>query len=220
MVQAPVKPAPAEVDDVQSNADLTDTPPITLRLPDEWSLSDECVIQLGECNELLGFERTAEGALQINFPPGFPSSEAEGAVGAQIIAWRFAEDSGRATPGTGGYSLPDGSLLVPDAAWISDERLEGIEIEPTKPMPAAPDFVLEVRSFSQDIRDQQDKLEQWMANGVRLGWLIDPFEARVWIYREGEDEPELLEQPDTLSGEDVMVGLTVDLTRIWPAGSD
>ena len=220
MVQAPVKPAPAVVDDVQSNAELTDTPPITLRLPDEWSLRDECVIQLGECNELLGFERTAEGALQINFPPGFPSSEAEGAVGAQIIAWRFAEDSGRATPGTGGYSLPDGSLLVPDAAWISDERLEGIEIKPTKPMPAAPDFVLEVRSFPQDIRDQQDKLEQWMANGVRLAWLIDPFDAQVWIYREGQDEPELLERPDTLSGENVMVGLTVDLTRIWPAHED
>ena len=220
MVQAPVKPAPVEQRDAERSADLTGASPITLRLPGEWSLSDECVIELGECNKLLGFERTAEGALQINFPPGFPSSEAEGAVGAQIIAWRFAEDSGRATPGTGGYSLPDGSLLVPDAAWISDERLEGIEIEPTKPMPAAPDFVLEVRSYSQDIRDQQDKLEQWMANGVRLGWLIDPFDAQAWIYREGRDEPELLERPDTLSGEDVMAGLTVDLTRIWPADND
>ena len=56
-----------------------------------------------------------------------------------------------------------------------------------------------------------------MANGVRLGWLIDPYEALVWIYREGQEEPELLERPDTLSGEDVMVGLVVDLTRLWRA---
>lgn len=218
MVQAPTKPAP--ISDAPYSKSLVGAPPITLQLPAEWAVDDDCLSELGELNEMLWIERTAEGALQINFPPGFPSSEAEGAVGAQIIAWRFAEDSGRATPGTGGYSLPDGSLLVPDTAWISDERLEGIEIEPTKPMPAAPDFVLEVRSYSQEIRDQQEKMERWMANGVRLGWLIDPFDARVWIYREGQDEPEQLERPDTLSGESIMVGLAVDLTRIWPADND
>ena len=217
MVHAPVKPAPAPPSDFTLSADLVEAPPITLRLPSQWTLTDERVVELGEANEALGFERTAEGVLQINFPPGFPSSEAEGTVGAQIIVWRFAYDTGRTTLSSGGYSLPDRSLLVPDAAWISDERLAGVEISPTKPLPAVPDFVLEVRSHSQRIGLQQRKMQQWMANGVRLGWLIDPFNALVWIYREGQDEPELLERPDTLSGEDVMIGLTVDLTRVWRA---
>ena len=215
MVQAPTKPAP--ISDAPYGADLVEAPPITLRLPVQWAADDDCLIELGERNELFGFERTAEGALKISFPTGFQSAEHEFSIGGQIAAWRFARGVGRATGATGGYSLPEGSLLVPDAAWISDERVEGIEIGPTKPMPAVPDFVLEVRSFSQDIRDQQDKMEQWMANGVRLAWLLDPFNTQVWIYRAGQDTPELLERPDTLSGEDVMVGLTVDLTRIWPA---
>ena len=217
MVQAPVKPAPAPPDAPILSADLAEAPPIALRLPPQWELTDERVVELGEANELLGFERTAEGVLQITLPAGFGTGKNEVSVGSQIVNWRFERDLGEATGTTSGYSLPDGALLVPDAAWISDERLAGIEIEPTKPLPAAPDFVLEVRSLSQDIRDQQEKMEQWMANGVRLGWLIDPYEALVWIYREGQDEPELLERPDTLSGEDVMVGLTVDLTRLWRA---
>ena len=217
MVQAPVKPAPAPPDAPILSADLAEAPPIALRLPPQWELTDERMVELGEINEPLGFERAAEGVLHITLPAGFETGENELSAGAQIASWRFERDLGRATGATSGYSLPDGALLAPDAAWISDERLADIEIEPTKPLPVAPDFVLEVRSLSQDIRDQQEKMERWMANGVRLGWLIDPYKALVWIYREGQDEPELLERPDTLSGEDVMVGLVVDLTRLWRA---
>ena len=217
MVQAPAKPAPAPSDAPILSADLAEAPPIALRLPPQWELTDERVIELGESNELLIFERTAEGVLQIGFPSGFETGRNELSVGSQIANWRFERDLGEATGATSGYSLPDGALLVPDAAWISDERLEGVESEPTQPMPAVPDFVVEVRSLSQNIRDQQEKMERWMANGVRLGWLIDPYEALAWIYREGQDEPERLKRPDTLSGEDVMVGLVVDLTRLWRA---
>ena len=217
MVQAPVKPVPAPSRAPTLNAHLAEAPPIALRLPPQWELTDERVIELGESNELLIFERTAEGVLQIGFPSGFETGRNELSVGSQIANWRFERDLGEATGATSGYSLPDGALLVPDAAWISDERLEGVESEPTQPMPAVPDFVVEVRSLSQNIRDQQEKMERWMANGVRLGWLIDPYEALAWIYREGQDEPERLKRPDTLSGEDVMVGLVVDLTRLWRA---
>ena len=220
MVQAPVKPAPAPLSEPAFSVDLVDAPPITLRLPEQWSVDDDCLSELGALNELLWIERTAEGALQIGFPTGFHTAKHEFDIGRQIANWRFAKHRGETTGTNSAYSLPDGSMLIPDAAWISDERMEGIEIGPTKPMPAVPDFVLEVRSFSQNIRDQQDKMRQWMTNGVRLGWLIDLFTAKVWIYREGEDEPELLERPDTLSGEDVMEDLIVDLTHVWPADSD
>lgn len=211
-VQAPVKPTP-----VPLSADLVGAPPITLRLPEQWAVDDDRLVELSVLNEMLWIERTAEGALRINFPSGFVVSEHELTIGGQVAMWELGRRSGHTTGPSGGYSLPDGSMLIPDAAWISNERVEGIEIGPDSPMPAAPEFVLEVLSPSHNPQDQQDKMEQWMANGVRLGWLVDPFGAQVWIYREGQDEPQFLERPDTLSGENVMVGLTVDLTRVWPA---
>ena len=220
MVQAPVKPESVEQCGTEINADLAGAPPITLRLPSQWPLSDDDLVELGTLNDALWFERTAEGALQISPPPSFYSSRSAGRVFGQILNWQLDGRDGEALSSDGGYVLPDSRILVPDASWISAERLEGNQPDQTDILHIAPDFVLEVLSPSQDIRDQQEKMERWMANGVRLGWLIDPFNARVWIYREGQDEPELLERPDTLSGDNVMVGLTVDLTRIWPAGND
>ena len=217
MVQALVKPAPAPPSDFTLSPDLVEAPPITLRLPPQWELTDELIVQLAALNESWLFERSAKGALIISPPPGNLSSGRGGAIHAQVWYWSFDIGEGFTTPGDGGMHLPDGSLLVPDASWISNERLAEIDVDDEGVWSVVPDFVLEVRSRSQDIADQKDKLERWMANGVRLGWLLDAFEGEVWIYREGQAEPELLERPDTLSGEDVMVGLTVDLTRVWPA---
>ena len=217
MVQAPVQPAPAPPGDFSLSADLVEAPPITLRLPPQWTLTDELIVQLAALNESWLFERSAKGALIISPPPGNLSSGRGGAIHAQVWYWSFDIGEGFTTPGDGGMHLPDGSLLVPDASWISNERLAEIDVDDEGVWSVVPDFVLEVRSRSQDIADQKDKLERWMANGVRLGWLLDAFEGEVRVYREGQDEPELLEHPDTLSGEDVMVGLIVDLTRVWPA---
>ena len=75
--------------------------------------------------------------------------------------------------------------------------------------------MLEVRSPSQTLQEQQTKMGEWMANGVRLGWLLEAFEETVWVYREGQPEPERLDRPMALSGESVMEGLSVDLTRVW-----
>ena len=220
MVQAPVKPAPAVKRENAGSAAVVGAPPITLRLPAQWALADQCLLKLSALNETLWFEHSAEGALQISPPPSFYSSRSAGLVFGQILNWQLADDDGSETlPAGGGFELPDSSVMVPDASWVSSERLAGNEPDTREILHLAPDFVLEVLSPSQELDDQQEKMEQWMANGVRLGWLIDPYEALVWIYREGQDEPDLLERPDALSGEDVMVGLVVDLTRVWPARS-
>ena len=215
MVQAPTKPPPAPLSAPKLSPDLVGSPPITLRLPKEWALSDACVVALGELNDCWSFERSAEGALVIGSPPGNLNSRRGGIVFAQVLSWSFEATDGYAAPADGGYHLPDGALLVPDASWVSKERLAEIEVEDEGVWVVVPDFVLEVRSRSQEIEDQQEKMEQWMANGVRLGWLIDPFEGEVRIYRERQEEPELLERPDSISGEAVMPGLVVDLTRVW-----
>ena len=208
MVSAQIKRQPASTD--------TYPAPMVLRLPGGWALTDDCIIQLGALNDQLWFERSAEGALLISFPTGWNSSEREGIIFAQISHWRFARGLGRSTAATGGYRLPDSSLLVPDAAWISDERLAGVELIEGKPLSATPDFVLEVRSHSDRLSRQQEKMQQWMANGVRLGWLLDVENDSVWIYRAGQAEPEQLVHPETLSGESVLDGLTVDLNHVWP----
>ena len=220
MAHAPTKPMPASPAAAVAAPEIVEQPPITLRLPEQWALTDECMILLGESNEALGFERTKEKTLNISLPSGIEASGHEFELSGELAIWWRTHRRGLARGATAGHSLPDGSLLVPDASWTSDERLEGLELQPSKPIPAAPDFVVEVRSRSQDLKDQQDKLEQWMANGVRLGWLLDPIDGQAWIYRAGQEEPQMLERPDSLSGEDVAEGLTMDLSWLWTAQSD
>ena len=215
MAHAPTKPMPVSPAAAVAAPEIVEQPPLTLRLPPQWALTDECMILLGESNEALGFERTREGALIISFASGIEASGHEFELSAELAIWWRIHRRGLARGATAGHSLSDGSLLVPDASWTSDERLEGLELQPSKPIPAAPDFVVEVRSRSQDLKEQQDKLGQWMANGVRLGWLLDPIDGQAWIYRAGQDEPQMLERPDSLSGEDVAEGLTMDLSWLW-----
>ena len=220
MAHAPTKPPPAARAAAAAAPELVEQSPIALRLPPQWTLTDECMIFLGETNESLGFERTREGALNISFLSGIEASGHEFELSGELALWWRTHRRGLARGATAGHSLPDGSLLVPDASWTSDERLENLDLHPGKPIPAAPDFVVEVRSRSQDIRDQQDKMQQWMANGVRLGWLLDPIDSQAWIYRAGQEEPQTLERPNSLSGEDVAEGLRMDLSWLWTSASD
>ena len=220
MAHAPTKPPPVAPAMAAVSPEIVEQPPITLRLPPQWALTDECMIFLGEINESLGFERTREGALNISFPSGIEASGHEFELSGELAIWWRTHRRGLARGATAGHSLPDGSLLIPDASWTSDERLEGLNLQPSKPIPVAPDFVVEVRSRSQSLEEQQDKMQQWMANGVRLGWLLDPIDGQVWIYRADREEPQTIERPAALSGENVAEGLTMDLSWLWASASD
>ena len=189
---------------------------IQLCLPPEWQLTEEFILELCELNEGWEFETTAAGELVIMPGTGLDNSERAAEVLVDVGNWRRAGGSGRIGGEAGMAHLPGGVLRAPDVSWTSDERMaqrpedyEGVLI------PVCPDFVVEIRSRSDSVSRQQDKMEQWMSYGARLGWLIDAYDEKVWIYREGQDEPEELEKPDSLSGEDVLVGLVVDLARIW-----
>ena len=212
MVQAPVKPEIApEAPDEESAFGL-----VVLHFPSE-CLTDELLLQISELNDNLRFERNAEGALEISPPAGYESSGSSGRIQAQMLAWSDNEGGGQVFESSAGMSLADGSVLAPDASWVSDERFAQGSSERGGFLRSCPDLVVEVRSRSQSPRKQREKMEQWMAAGARLGWLIDPYtnEGVAWIYRAGVSEPERLERPETLSGEDVAEGLNVDLTRIW-----
>ena len=204
MVSSPAKPAPARPDGA------------ALRLPAEWPLTNACLLELAALNESLCFERSAEGALVITLPASNFHGIRELLIGAQIASWALA-NGGYAAPGDAGFALPDSSIRMPDISWVSNERFEAAAIveEDDSPWALCPDFVLEIRSRSQSTASQQEKMERWTANGVRLGWLLDPFSETVWVYRAGQGGPEQLQRPESLSGEGVMPGLSVDLSEIW-----
>lgn len=160
-----------------------------------------------------------DGELVINVYAGDESSDVGAELGGQLRNWRIGGGGGRARDASAGYRMTDADgrtrLLEPDVSWVSPERLAAATREDVKgAMSFNPDFVVEVRSPSDDLSDQQTKMEIWMHFGVRLGWLVDLDACNVWVYRQGQ-EPQLLERPSTLEGEDVLVGLEIDCAEIW-----
>ena len=187
--------------------------PIVLRLPTHWELTEQCLMELSSLNDPWRFERSSEGALEIVPPPGPLSSDRGGRVYAQVLLG--GDDRGSAFESSAGFRLADTSIRAPDVSWVSNERLAGIEVDHEGAWPVCPDFVVEVRSPSDRLSQQQMKMRQWMANGARLGWLIDPFGDSVWVYREQQGEPEQITRPNQLDCGDVLPGLTIDLAHVW-----
>lgn len=188
--------------------------PLVLRLPSDWELTNERLLELCSLNETVPFEVDETGALILSVPSG-PTSEWMGyEVGWQLRTWADV-DSGDLVVGSSAlFQLSDGNRRSPDVAWLAAERLSGIDIFDGDIWQIAPDFVLEIRSLTDDVELLRAKMEMWLRNGVRLGWLVDPFGQRLWVYRAGA-EVEEFERPEQMSDEAVLPGLVVDLRRIW-----
>ena len=215
MVTATSATATATVEKPPTEAELLVELPV-LRFPPESPLTDDLLAQLSSLNDSWRFERTPEGALQI-MPPASPDADDIGMdFGSQTKIWQRTIAGGQTYGSSPGFTMPDGSVLVPDAAWISDERLAALPPRGQRPaFPAVvPDLVIEVHSPSDRLSRQREKLERWIRYGARLGWLVAPTNSRVYVYRPGA-EPEILERPDTISGEPEFPGLEIDCADIW-----
>jgi Uma2 family endonuclease len=168
-----------------------------------------------QCNPNVPMERTAEGDLLIMTPAGFESSRRNGELMGQLSAWSKRDDTGEAADSSGGFWLPNGAMRSPDAAWIRRDRLKTVgAAEREKFLPLAPDFVAELRSPTDRLTVLRKKLQEYVDNGVRLAWLIDPIERRVEVYRPGV-APEILDRPTQVSGDPELPGFTLELTPIW-----
>ena len=166
----------------------------------------ERFITFCEQNDLYEMEVTAEGELLILPMTGYRGNKQEFYFAVFIGNWELA-NGGSASSQTVRFRLPSGAVLGPDAAWITQERFDALpERERETVIEGAPDFVVEIRSRSDNLRPLQNKMAEWMAGGVRLGWLIDALQRQVHVYRAGQPEPQLLDDPETLDGEDVLVG--------------
>ena len=186
---------------------------LILNLHPAIELTDEQFFQLCQHNRDLRLERTAEGELIVMPPTGWGSGNQNGRLTQRLFNWADADGTGLAFDSSTGFKLPNGANRSPDASWVKRERLEALNPDPTRFLPMAPDFAVELRSASDSLKTVQQKMQEYLENGVRLGWLIDPQNQQVEIYRQGRDV-EVLQSPTSLSGEDVLPGFVLDLTQI------
>jgi Uma2 family endonuclease len=158
-------------------------------------------------------EYTSDGRI-IVMPPKDPESGALGAeVAAQLGNWAHDQGNGHVCGPDPGFFFRDGSRRSPDAAWFDDARWRAAK-KPRVRFPVfAPDFVIEVRSPDDRIGALREKMQEYIANGVQLGWLIDPMERRVTIYSGGQP-PRVLKNPATVAGEGPVAGFVLSLERI------
>jgi Uma2 family endonuclease len=176
-------------------------------------LTDEQFFQLCQNNRDLRFERTAEGELIIMPPTGWETGNKNAKLTQRLGNWADANGTGLAFDSSTGFKLPNGANRSPDASWVKRERIETLNPDPARFMPLAPDFAVELRSASDTLETLRQKMQEYINCGVRLGWLIDPQNRRVEIYRQGQDV-EILQSPARLSGEDILPGFVLDLTQI------
>ena len=165
-------------------------------------------------NELWQFEYSAQGELIIMPMPGEQSARDEIETGTELVIWR--RDHGGMSYGASiGFRLPTGAIRAPDAAWITQQRYDRLTpSEHRGTINGAPDFVVEIRSRTDRLPPFLAKMAEWMAAGARLGWGIDPRQRRAYIYRPGQDAPEILDNPETLSGEDILPAFTFPVRRL------
>ncbi len=190
----------------------TITLPPTLELTID--LTDEQFFQLCQNNRDLRFERTAKGEILIMPPTGGETSNRNIELAFQLQAWSRQNNLGKAFDSNGGFTLPNGAVRAPDASWVKRDRWEALSPEQKEKFaPLCPDFVVELLSSSDSLKKVREKMQEYLENGARLGWLIDPKNQQVEIYRPNQDV-EILENPATMSGEDVLPGFVLSLEQI------
>ena len=184
--------------------------PLTLNL-DAVYLTDEQFYQLCQNNRELKFERTVKGELIIMSPVGGDSGNREAELIIDLGVWNRQTGLGYTFSSSTVFKLPNGADRSPDAAWIRRERWEALTPEQRRKFPPiAPDFVIELRSATDNLEMLQQKMREYLDAGVRLGWLINPQQQQVEIYRVGQ-EVEVHNLPVELSGEDVLPGFSLSL---------
>ena len=211
MVQTPIQP---------------ETETLLLQFPRTLKLyvTQEQFADLAASNRDLRLERTAEGELIVNPPTGWKTGKRNSRLTGQLDRWdEENEDLGQTFDSSTAFILPNGATRAPDASWVSQERWNTLTPEQKKTFAnICPDFVVELRSRSvsggesdsDTLKSLQEKMQEYMDNGSVLGWLIDPKNRKVEVYRLGS-EVEVLSNPTELSGEDILPGFVLNMRRVW-----
>lgn len=208
MSEAVLEPPVITSDKVTSDA-------ITLRLSAALRFTDDEFFLLCGLNRDLRLERTAEGDIIIMPPTGFETGARNSDITMQFAIWAKKDGRGVAVDSSTGFKLPNGADRSPDAAWVLHSRLATVAPDKKKKfLPLCPDFVIELKSPTDTLADVEAKMREYIENGAQLGWLVNPETRRVHIYRP-DAEVEILENPESISGEPLLTGFTLDLREIW-----
>lgn len=189
--------------------------PLVLQTRPALDLTEEQFFEFCQLNRDLRIERTAAGEWLIMAPAGGDTSAGNAQITIQLGIWAKGDGNGVVFDSSGGFRLPNGAVRSPDAAWMLKSRLARFSAAQRRQfIPACPDFVLELRSPSDRLTDVHTKLAEYMANGARLGWLLDPDARRVYVYRPNAPV-QRLDNPEEVSGDPVLPGFMLDLREIW-----
>ncbi|OLD26101.1 MAG: hypothetical protein AUJ04_06625 [Acidobacteria bacterium 13_1_40CM_3_55_6] len=166
-------------------------------------------------NPELRLELTAEGELIVMPPTGSKTGLRNSTLAVRVGEWSERDGSGVAFDSSAGFTLPNKAIRSPDASWVKRERWELLSKEDQESFaPLCPDFVVELRSPGDRLHDLKEKMAEYMNNGAQLGLLIDPFERRVYVYRQ-HHEVEILDEPESVSGEPELKGFVLDMKEFW-----
>lgn len=193
----------------------TETTPMTVSLPAIAPMTQNEFYEFCQANQELRIERTATGEVVI-MPPAFSDTGNRNFnLAAYLWIWTEQDGTGLGFDSSSGFTLPNGATRSPDAAWIKAERWNALtDKEKASFAPICPDFVIELRSASDTLSGLQDKMQEYLDNGVLLGWLIDRKNRTVYIYRPNQ-APQMLENPDEISGEPELPGFSLPMAKVW-----
>jgi Uma2 family endonuclease len=186
----------------------------TVKLTPHINLSDEEFYELCRDNPEMRFEQTAKGSLIIMSPTGGETGNRNFSLNVQLGNWIEQDGTGLGFDSSTVFKLPNGAKRSPDAAWVKRDRWDALTPKEREGFPPiAPDFVIELRSRTDSLTELQQKMQEYIDNGVRLGWLLNPQDRQVEIYRPGKSV-EVLQAPETISGEDILPGFVLVLKNL------
>jgi Uma2 family endonuclease len=166
-------------------------------------------------NRDLRLELTSNGELIVMPPTGSRTGQRNAILTRQLTTWAEKDGTGVAFDSSTGFTIPDGAILSPDASWVRREKWEALTEEAREGFaPLCPDFVVELRSRGNALRQLQDKMHEYIRNGTQLAWLIDPSQRGVYVFRAGE-EAELLTDAAAVSADPILPGFVLQLAELW-----
>jgi Uma2 family endonuclease len=190
-------------------------PPLVVHFRPVFEMTEEQFFEFCQLNRDLRIERDAHGDLIIMPPTGLETGGRNAEITMQLRVWAKRAGTGTSFDSSTGFRLPNGAVRSPDGSWVRKERFEALSKEQRKTFaPLCPDFVIKLRSPTDSLDVTKEKMREYVENGAQLGWLIDPEQRRVYVYRPGSSVEEL-DDPEILSGDPLLAGFTLDLREVW-----
>jgi Uma2 family endonuclease len=188
-------------------------PPFRFR--PESPMSDEDLMRFCAANDIARVEREVNGEILVMSPAGNRTGRRNAAIISALDTWAQQDGRGYVFDSSTGFTLADGSMRSPDAAWIEATRWNALsKAEQNRFSPICPDFLIELRSQTDDLAQLEAKMTKWLLNGAKLAWLIDPERQLVAVYRPG-GLPEVHHNPNSMQGNGVIAGFELAMARIW-----